>query len=98
MFQSGRRLNGTHLQLLASPAQGPAGRVGFVIGKKQLARAVDRNYVRRLMREAVRSRRPGVDAFDIVLRLREPCAPLPLATLLPEAAALLDALAEAHHR
>jgi ribonuclease P protein component len=98
MFQAGRRLNGAHLQLLASPAEGSIGRVGFVIGKKQLASAVDRNYLRRLLREAVRQRRPALDAFDIVLRLRTSCPPANLAGLLREASELLSDLTEARGR
>lgn len=98
MFQAGRRLNGAHLQLLASPAESSTGRVGFVIGKKQLSSAVDRNYVRRLLREAVRQRRPALDAFDIVIRLRTSCPPANLTGLLREASDLLGNLTEAHSR
>jgi len=97
LFQAGRRTNGAHLQLLASPATGTVGRVGFVIGKKQLASAVDRNYVRRLLREAVRQGRPALDAFDIVLRLRIPCSPARLPALLREASELLGALTVTRH-
>jgi ribonuclease P protein component len=95
LFQAGRRLNGAHLQLLASPAERAVGRVGFVIGKKQLASAVERNYLRRLLREAVR--RPDLDAFDIVLRLRISCSPATLPGLLREASELLDTLTDASH-
>jgi ribonuclease P protein component len=97
LFQAGRRLNGAHLQLLASPATGTLGRVGFIIGKKQLASAVDRNYVRRLLREAVRERRPALNAFDIVLRLRIPCSPATLPGLLLEASELLGTLTAIRH-
>jgi len=68
------------------------GRVGYVIGKQQLPRSVDRNYVRRMMREAVRVRRPAVSRYDIVLRLRAPCKRVALSGLALEAAELLDAL------
>jgi len=97
LFQAGRRLNGAHLQLLASPAERSIGRVGFVIGKKQLASAVDRNYVRRLLREAVRARRPALESFDIVLRLRIACSPATLPGLLSEASELLATLTDARH-
>jgi len=97
LFQAGRRLNGAHLQLLASPAERSIGRVGFVIGKKQLASAVDRNYVRRLLREAVRARRPALEAFDIVFRLRTACSPATLSGLLREASELLGTLTDARH-
>jgi ribonuclease P protein component len=98
LFQAGRRLNGAHLQLLASPAERSVGRVGFVIGKKQLAGAVERNYLRRLLREAVRQRRPALDSFDIVLRLRVPCSPATLPGLLREASELLRTLTDASDR
>jgi ribonuclease P protein component len=98
LFQAGRRLNGAHLQLLASPVERSVGRVGFVIGKKQLAGAVERNYLRRLLREAVRQRRPALDSFDIVLRLRIPCSPATLPTLLREASELLGTLTGAGDR
>ncbi|OLE17982.1 MAG: ribonuclease P protein component [Betaproteobacteria bacterium 13_1_20CM_3_63_8] len=98
MFQAGRRLNGTHLQLLASPAEHSVGRVGFVIGKKLLAGAVERNYLRRLLREAVRQHRPALDSFDIVLRLRTPCPPATQPSLLREASELLGTLTDASDR
>lgn len=68
------------------------GRVGYVIGKQQLPRSVDRNYVRRMMREAVRLRRPAVSGYDIVLRLRAHCKRAALPGLAHETAQLLDAL------
>ncbi len=84
--------------MLAAPAERLGGRVGFVIGKKQLASAVERNYLRRLFREAVRQRRPALDAFDIVLRLRAPCTPATLPGLLREASELLGALTDPSDR
>lgn len=74
------------------------GRVGYVIGKHQLARAVDRNYVRRILRETVRSRRPDLSRFDIVVRLRARCARDLLQGLALEAAGLLDTLAASKPR
>lgn len=73
------------------PSSGAFGRVGFVIGKQHLKRAVDRNCVRRGLREAVRRRRPEIERFDIVLRLRGRCERSGLCGLGLEAAELLDA-------
>jgi ribonuclease P protein component len=92
LFRDGRRLASRHVQLLATPAAHGAGRVGYVIGKQQLARAVDRNYVRRVLREAVRRRRPAIARFDIVVRLRLRCARAALPALAAEAGELLDTL------
>lgn len=94
VFRSGRRFEGERLQLLASPAAGPAGRVAFVIGKKLLARAVDRNRLKRMLREAVR-RRPASGAFDVILRLRRPCPAAELPLTAAEAGELLDRLGAA---
>ncbi len=78
--------------MLAAPAAGAAGRVGYVIGKQQLGQAVDRNYARRVLREAVRMRRPALNRFDIVVRLRGRCERAALPKLALEAGELLDAL------
>ena len=93
VFRSGRRFDGTRLQLLAVPTAGATGRTGYVIGKKLLGRAVDRNRLKRMLREAIRGRRPAIDAFDLIIRLRLPCPAAELTTVAAEAATLLDALA-----
>jgi ribonuclease P protein component len=92
VFRRGQRFDGERLQLVAVAAGGPDGRVGYVIGKKLLARAVDRNRLKRMLREAVRARRPAMNAFDVVVRLRRPCAAADIARAVVEATALLDAL------
>jgi len=45
-----------------------------------------------MLREVVRQRRPGIDAYDVVVRLRRGCVTSELRELAAEAAALLDAL------
>lgn len=95
LFRQGRRIEAEHLQLLAAPAGGAIGQVGYVIGKQQLTLAVDRNRLKRMLREAVRLRRPALDGFDIVLRLRRGCPPAGIAAVGAEAARLLDALTTA---
>ena len=91
VFRDGRRFDAQHVQLLVTAAAGPVGRVGFVIGKQHLPRAVDRNYVRRTLREAVRRRLREMKRFDIVLRVRGRCERASLSALGQEAAELLDA-------
>ena len=78
--------------MLAAPAATGSGRVGYVIARQYLPRAVDRNYVRRILRETLRSRRPAVLRFDIVVRLRVRCARAALRELAAETAGLIDAL------
>lgn len=69
MFRIGRRVEGSYLQLIVAPTTG-AGRVGFVIGRKTLARAVDRNRIRRKLRELLRAQRPALRAYDIIVRVK----------------------------
>ncbi len=52
-------------------------RLGLVIGKKLLKRAVDRNRCKRVLREQFRRRRAELPAYDLVVRLAakpEKCA------------------------
>lgn len=56
-----------HYQPRAVP--GSEARLGMVIGKKLLRRAVDRNRVKRCIRECFRRRRPALPACDLIVRL-----------------------------
>jgi len=64
-----------------------------VIAARHLPRAVDRNRLRRLLRELFRARRAAAGDFDIVLRLRRACSAAELTAVAAEAASLLDVLA-----
>ncbi len=44
-------------------------RLGLVVGKKLLKHAVDRNRLKRIVREQFRLRRPVLPAMDLVVRL-----------------------------
>ncbi len=57
-----------HLVLYGKPTPADA-RLGLVIGKKQAPRAVTRNLIKRLAREAFRLRRQELAGFDILVRL-----------------------------
>jgi len=80
--------------LIAAPAAPSAGRVGYVIGRKMMRRAVDRNRLRRKLRESVRAARPGIDAFDIILRVRRAVARSDIAAANAESQRLLARLAK----
>lgn len=58
-------------------------RLGLVIPKRNAKRAVHRNLVKRLAREAFRHARAELPPFDLVLRLGKPLAVVPGA-MLPE--------------
>jgi ribonuclease P protein component len=92
VFAAGRRIDGRYLQIVAAPAAQSPGRIGYVIGRKSIPRAVDRNRLRRRLRELVRTERPALDAYDIILRVRNvvPASEVPSAAA--EAAQLLQRL------
>lgn len=43
--------------------------MGYVISRKAMPRAVDRNRLRRRLREHVRAARPAIERYDIILRV-----------------------------
>ncbi len=92
MFQTGRRREGTYLQLVYAPARAAPGRVGYVIGKKALPLAVDRNRVRRMLRPVVQAARPAIEAYDVIVRLKKGCPRSTFPVLPREAARLLASL------
>ena len=93
VLRSGRRREGEYLQVIAMAAAFDRGRSGFVIGRKALPRAVDRNRIRRMLRVTLRDARPALDAYDLIVRLKRgaPRAAFPL--LVTEAVRLLGDLA-----
>jgi ribonuclease P protein component len=94
LFRQGRRRDGDFLQLIAVPAARVPGRVGFVIGKKALPLAVDRNRVRRMLREAMSKARPAAEAYDVIVRLKRSCPRAEFRRVAAEASRLLQALVD----
>ena len=57
---------------LYATANGESGaRLGLIVGKRQLKRAVDRNRVKRVLRETFRLRRSILPPIDIVVQLAD---------------------------
>lgn len=71
VFRGGARRDGEYLQIVFIDAAPGSGRAGLVIGRAALPRAVDRNRVRRMLREVLRRARPAIDGYDVILRLRK---------------------------
>lgn len=67
-------------------------RLGVVVGKKLLKRAVDRNRVKRIIREQFRFQRASLPACDLVVRLAVKPGPLDGKLLAGDFLALLDKL------
>jgi len=92
VFREGRRSEGRHVQLVAAAAAQTPGRIGYVIGRKTLPRAVDRNRLRRRLRETVRAMRPALMPYDVILRVKKVANRMELDAAVSEAASLLQAL------
>ncbi len=93
MFRTGRRVEGVYLQLVVAPAATPCGRTGYVIARKVLARAVDRNRIRRKLREVVRAQRAALAAFDVIVRVKRAGSRAEQDAAAQEAQRMLAALA-----
>jgi ribonuclease P protein component len=71
--------------------QSNGARLGLVIAKRHLRRSVDRNLVKRLVREAFRVRRPGLPSRDLIVRLAaKPGLPIDRRALAGEIRKLLE--------
>jgi ribonuclease P protein component len=92
VFRTGVRLDGRFLQLVAAPADHQPGRIGFIIGRRSIPLAVDRNRLRRRLRVAVAAARPAASGYDMILRVRQPIARQDIRAAADEAAALLARL------
>lgn len=70
VLRSGSRLASRNFVLRAAPNNAPHARLGIIAGKKAAPRAVDRNRVKRLIREVFRATVPGLGSYDITVQLR----------------------------
>ena len=70
VLRSGSRLASRNFVLRAAPNTVPHARLGIIAGKKAAARAVDRNRVKRLIRETFRGVLPALGSYDVTVQLR----------------------------
>jgi ribonuclease P protein component len=79
-----------HFQLFRAPNP-PGPRLGVIVGKRFVARSVDRNRVKRLVRECFRSRKFDLPPVDHIVRVRSPLKAMDLPALRGELETLLFA-------
>ncbi len=73
VFEHRRAVRTHYFQVLGKPNETGFARLGMIVSKKLFSRAVDRNHVRRQIREAFRHLAPGLPALDLIVRpLRKP--------------------------
>jgi len=92
--QQGRSIMSPLLILAWMPNDVAKIRVGFVVSKRTSKRAVDRNYIKRLLSEAIRPFLPRLPSgLDIVISARQKASTADLRTLEED---LLTLLRQAH--
>lgn len=74
VFDAGRRYPVKHFNAIVATNTLGGPRLGFALSKKIAARAVDRNRIKRQVRESFRHNRARLPALDIVMLGRGGCA------------------------
>ncbi len=65
------KISDNNLLILARRSQSDHSRIGFVISKKNVRRAVNRNRVRRIIRESFRLNQHNLPPYDLVVLARK---------------------------
>jgi ribonuclease P protein component len=69
VFAFRKIIRGKRLELRYRPNTAGTARIGIVVAKKQVRSAVNRNLIRRIVRESFRLLRAGLPHCDIVMRV-----------------------------
>jgi ribonuclease P protein component len=100
VYKQGRRHFSPHMTVFylaqaTDPAQEKSARIGFTVGRA-LGDAVERNRIKRRLREAVRSRRSALPgAVDVVINPKKSVLTLEFVVVLEEVGRAFDAIAKA---
>lgn len=70
VFARGRRSVDTCFTVIAAPNGGDRPRLGMAIAKRRAARAVDRNRIKRVVRESFRNHAAELPPLDVVVLAR----------------------------
>ncbi|HTM64213.1 MAG TPA: ribonuclease P protein component [Gammaproteobacteria bacterium] len=87
-----KKVSRQYLLVLYTPNQLPYARLGIIAGKKHLRHAVDRNRVRRVIREGFRHARAMLKGLDLVVMIRSECSSVDTKTLRSDIDHLLQAI------
>jgi ribonuclease P protein component len=72
VFSFRKRFSTHHLVVHYKPSKHQAVKVGFVVAKKVAKLAVDRNYMRRVLRELCRQELNVLNDVDIIIQVKKP--------------------------
>lgn len=77
-LKAGRPVRGARFSIYSRPNAVGFARLALVVSKKLAPRAVDRNRIRRVAREAFRLQQEQLVGLDLVVRLVRPCGAEPV--------------------
>jgi len=77
VFQNGRRATDKFFKVIAVQGNSEYPRLGMVVAKRHIPRAVNRNRVKRIIRESFRSHQDQLRGLDVVVMACEGCAKQP---------------------
>ena len=70
VFAGARRFADRHFTLLAAPGSTDRARLGLAVSRKAAPRAIDRNRLKRLIRESFRHQQGSLPPLDVVVMVR----------------------------
>src|SRR5436190_21971861 len=76
VFAKPKKLTNKYLLALHIPNQKTHARLGIIIAKRHVKLAVDRNHLRRIIRESFRHHKQALKGLDIVILMRSKWSPL----------------------
>lgn len=94
VLKNGRRVQGRWLGVSWVESEGDWPRLGLIVGKRWAKLAVERNTVKRILREIFRSQSTAMQGLAIVFRLRQRWETAARRELAQEARALLRRIRE----
>jgi ribonuclease P protein component len=74
VFQNGQRSTDKFFKVIAVQGNSKYPRLGMVVAKRHIPHAVNRNRVKRIIRESFRTHQDQLKGFDVVIMAREGCA------------------------
>lgn len=76
VFASPHKISHRYLLVLYRPNQRLDARLGIVIAKNRVKKAVNRNLIRRVIRESFRHQQQALKGLDLIILLRSKCTPI----------------------